>query len=64
MKKGAFVAGSHLCWFSRKPEYQRMTVNDVLKKDPQYIIWCKVNLKYLRFATGLSNRIDKARKNT
>lgn len=62
MKKGAFVAGNHLCWFSKKPEYKSKTVNDVLKLDPDYIIWCKNNLSYLRFATGLTKRIKKARK--
>jgi len=63
MKKGAFVAGNHKCWFSRKPGYESMSVNDVLKKDPEYIIWCKQNLSYLRFSTGLSKRIKEARKN-
>lgn len=62
MKKGAFVAGNHLCWFSRIPDYKKMTVNEVLLKDPEYIIWCKNNLSYLRFATGLSKRIKKAIK--
>ena len=62
-KKGAFVAGNHLCWFSRNAEYKVMSVNDVLKKDPEYIIYCYRNLKYLRFATGLSNRIKEAAKN-
>lgn len=61
-KKGTFVAGNHFCWFSRNEVYQKMTVNDVLKIDPDYIIWCKANLSYLRFATGLSKRIKKARQ--
>jgi hypothetical protein len=61
-KKGRFVAGNHYCWFSTNPEYKTMTVNDVLIKNPDYIIWCKNNLHYLRFATGLSKRIKKARK--
>lgn len=61
-KKGAFVAGNHWCWFSLKPEYKQKSVNVVLKEDPAYIIWCFENLKYLRFATGLSQRIKKARK--
>lgn len=61
-KKGAFVAGNHLCWFSRIPEYKDMTVNEVLEKDPEYINWCRLNLKYLRFATGLTKRIKKSNK--
>ena len=61
-KKGRFVAGNHLCWFSKNPMYSSMTVNKILKKDPEFIIWCKNNLHYLRFATGLSKRIKKARK--
>ena len=62
MKKGAFVAGNHYCWFSRIEKYRLMTVNEVLEKDPAYIIWCKSNLSYLRFSTGLSKRIKKARQ--
>jgi len=60
-KKGAFVAGNHLCWFSRMEKYKRMTVNDVLKVDPHYIKWCKKNLKHLRFGMSLSKRINKAK---
>lgn len=62
MTKGAFIAGNHLCWFSRKDEYKNLTVNQVLHKDPNYIIWCKNNLHHLRFAKGLSKRIKKAVK--
>jgi len=62
MSKGAFVAGNHLCWFSRIPEHKVRTVNEVLKADPAYIVWCRENLKHLRFATGLTKRIKKAAK--
>ena len=62
MSKGAFVAGNHLCWFSRNPEYKNMTVNNVLKKDPAYINWCRLNLHHLRFPPGLTKRIKKANK--
>jgi hypothetical protein len=62
MKNGAFVAGNHLCWFSKKEEYKSMTVNQVLQKDPNYIMWCLSNLSHLRFATNLSKRIKKAVK--
>lgn len=61
-KKGAFVAGNHWCWFSRIEKYRTMSVNDVLKENPEYIIWCQQNLKYLRFATGLTKRIKKAKQ--
>jgi len=62
MKHGRFVAGSHLCWFSKNPDYKQMSVNEVLEKNPEYIIWCEKNLHYIRFATGLSNRIKKAKQ--
>ena len=64
MSKGAFVAGNHYCWFSRNNKYKKISVNDVLDIDPQYIIWCKKNLTYLRFSTGLSKRIKDAYKNS
>lgn len=56
------VAGNHLCWFSRIEKYKSMTVNQLLKENPEYIIWCRDNLSHLRFATGLLKRIKKARK--
>lgn len=59
MRKGAFVAKRHLCWFSRNPEYKTMQVEAVFQKDPDYILWCHENLKHLRFATGISKRIKK-----
>ncbi len=62
MKKGRFVAGNHLCWFSRNEDYKKLIVNECLKEHPEYIVWCKANLKYLRFGTSLSDRINKARK--
>ena len=58
--KRAFVAGNHLCWFSKNENYRSKTVNEVLKIDPKHIAWCKINLKHLRFATGLKNRINKS----
>jgi hypothetical protein len=59
--KTAFVPKNHLCWFSRKVEYKTMTVEQVFQKDPDYILWCYENLKYLKFATGLKDRIKKYR---
>lgn len=57
-----FVAGNHLCFFSKGIIYKKMTVNEVLKKkDPEYIIWCYENLKHLRFTTGLEERIKQER---
>lgn len=58
-KRTAFVPKRHLCWFSRNPEYKKMQVEEVFQKDPDYILWCYENLKHLRFATGLQNRIKK-----
>jgi hypothetical protein len=60
--KGAFVAKRHLCWFSRSPEYRNMQVEEVFQKNPDYILWCYENLKYIRFPMGLSNRIKKYRQ--
>lgn len=62
MPKGAFVAGNHYCWFSKSPVYRNMSVNEVLKINPEYIIWCRENLKYLRFPPGLTKRIKKAKR--
>lgn len=56
--KRAFVAGNHLCWFST--QYKDKTVNQVLKDNPDYLKWCLDNLKHLRFATGLKNRIKES----
>ncbi len=53
----AFVAGNHLCWFSN--DYKDKTVNEVLKENPEYIAWCRDNLKHLKWATGLKNRIKR-----
>lgn len=62
-KKGAFVAGNHLCWFSRNESYKQKTVNEVLAENPSYLLWCLQNLKYLRFAMGLTRRIKEKNKN-
>lgn len=62
-RKGAFVAGNHRAWFSRNPEYNQMTVNEVLKINPAYLKWCLRNLKHLIFSEGLTKRINKANKN-
>lgn len=63
-KKGRFVAGSHLCWFSRNPQYKQMTCNEVLKINPEYMEWCRLNLEYIRFAVGLRKRIRDKNKKT
>lgn len=57
--KRTFVAKNHLCWFSKTSEYQKMTVNEVFKVNPDYILWCYKTLKHLRFATGISNKLKK-----
>jgi 5-methylcytosine-specific restriction endonuclease McrA len=58
----AFIAKNHKCWFSSNPEYKGLTVDHVIDKDPGYMIWCYDNLKHLRFATGIENKIKALKK--
>jgi hypothetical protein len=32
------------CWFSNKPHIITLTVEDAIKKHPQYMLWCYKNL--------------------
>lgn len=57
----SFVAKGHLCWFSKKLDYNKRTLGNVFNIDPEYILWCYENLKHLRFATGIENQIKKYR---
>lgn len=57
--KTRFVAKSHRLGFGK---YRELTAEQVFQKDPKYIVWVKDNLKGIRFATGLSQRINKYKK--
>lgn len=57
MGKTAFVAASHLCWFSTN--YKDKTVKEVIAINPQYIRWCIDNLKHLKFADQIKRNVNK-----
>lgn len=32
------------CWFSNKPEIIKLTVEEAIKRHPNYMLWCYANL--------------------
>ena len=55
--KRTFVAGNHYCWFSSN--YKDKTVNQVMKINPAYLLWCLENLHHLKFQDSVRKRIRK-----
>jgi hypothetical protein len=50
------------CWFSNKPEIIVLTVEQAVKKHPQYMLWCYSNLRIkwsthtIKLLEGLKNK--------
>ena len=38
------------CWFSNKPHIINLTVEQAIKKYPQYMLWCYTNLKNIQWS--------------
>ena len=54
-----FIAKNHTLGFGK---YKDKTVKELLILDPDYLKWCKTNLKHIRFTGNCSKKINKALK--
>jgi hypothetical protein len=47
------------CWFSNKPQYIQLTVEEVFKINPSYILWCYDNLTSIKWSVHTMKMINK-----
>lgn len=46
------------CWFSKKPHINELTVQEAIIKYPNYMLWCRLNLR-VRWAFKTREVLDK-----
>lgn len=49
------------CWFSNKPYMIALTIEEAIKVDPRYLLWCYDNLESIKWSTHTIKLFEKVK---